>query len=105
MTGSLLDRLGGLWRRKTICSVCLKAPASGVYSSRYGPVSHAACDACAGQGAEPLYMVCFHIHRAGGPGAAQERFANATSFHDGRYIGLKQILEAYPQFSDEFDEG
>ena len=48
-----------------------------------------------------MFMVCFHIHRAGGPENAAERFSNARSFHAGRYIGLAEIIVAYPEFSDE----
>jgi len=88
------------------CRVCDAAPAVGVFSSRYGPVSHAACETCSDEGAEPMYMVCFHIHRAGGPGdpSISERFAHMHSFHEGRYIALPEILDAYPEFADEFED-
>jgi hypothetical protein len=90
--------------REQLCKVCSAAPAIGVFSSRFGPVSHAACRTCSDQGAESLFRMCFHIHRAGGPEKAQERFAKARSFHEGEYIGLKEILIAYPDFEDEFQD-
>ena len=87
-----------------LCQICSSAPVVGVFSSRFGPVSHAACETCRDEGAEPLYMVCFHIHRAGGPEKAEERFAEARSFHQGRYLGLAEILGIYPEFADEFED-
>jgi hypothetical protein len=86
------------------CDVCSAVPAAGVFSSRFGPVSHAACEDCRDEGAEPLYMVCFHIHRAGGPEAAEEFLGGARSFHQGRYIGWEDIVGLYPEFADEFDD-
>ena len=114
MIGSLLDRFHGLIRRlmgqgdgggELVCGVCSEEPAVGVFSSRFGPVSHAACETCRDQGAESIFMMCFHIHRAGGPATAKERFADARSFHDGRYIGLEEILAVYPEFAGEFEDG
>jgi len=90
--------------RELACSVCSQAPAAGVFSSRFGPVSFAACEACRDEGAESMYMMCFYIHRAGGPAMAQDRFAGARSFHEGRYIGLEEILAAYPDYADEFED-
>lgn len=87
-----------------ICRVCQAAPAVAICSSRFGPVSHAACETCRKEGAEPLFMVCFHIHRAGGPQKAAERFGRMHSYHEGRYIGLEEILTLYPDFKDEFEE-
>ena len=101
---------GALFRRlfkrepELFCGVCRRNPAAGVFSSRFGPVSHACCGQCADEGAEPLYMLCFHIHRAGGPEEAGELMAGARTFHDGRYIGFAEIVGLYPEFSDEFDD-
>ena len=86
------------------CGECSRAPAIGVFSSRYGPVSFDACETCRNEGAESMYMMCFHVHRAGGPEKAQERFAGARSFHDGHYIGLAEILAVYHDFEDEFQD-
>jgi len=94
------DEAGG----ELVCDVCSSATAVGVFSSRYGPVSHAACAACRDEGAETMFMACFHIHRAGGPETARERFAGMRSYHDGRYIGLDEILTLYPDFADEFED-
>ncbi len=102
MLRTLLGRSKG--GGEQICNVCSEAPAIGVFSSRFGPVSHAACGNCADQGAESLFMICFHIHRTGGPEKAKQRFAKARSFHDGKYIGLKEILTVYPEFEDEFQD-
>ena len=109
--GAIFNRLQDLFFRLMVreddggelfCSVCSEAPAVGVFSSRFGPVSHAACETCRDEGAESLFMTCFHIYRAGGPKIAKERFAEARSFHEGKYIGLEEILAHYPDFEDEF---
>lgn len=111
MADTLFSRLKNLFSRlvgrqddggEQLCSVCSAAPVVGVFSSRFGPVSHAACETCSEEGAESLFMMCFHIHRAGGPDKAKERFADARSFHEGEYIGLEEILSLYPDFEDEF---
>ncbi len=111
MAGTLFNRLQNLFYRlmgrkddggEQLCSVCSAAPSAGVFSSRFGPVSHAACETCSDEGAESLFMVCFHIHRVGGPGKARERLAVARSFHEGKYIGLEEILVLYPDYEDEF---
>jgi len=112
LPGYALIKIGGwLEKRKSrgtdgelICEICSVAPAAGVISSRYGPVSHAACETCQREGAEPIFMACFHIHRAGGPEMARERYTDIRSFHDGRYIGLTEILATYPDFADEFED-
>lgn len=115
MIGNLFERLRNLFSTivsrldgghdEQTCDVCGQASVAGVYSSRFGPVSHSACETCRDEGAEPIFMICFHIHSAGGPDKADERFANVRSFHEGRYIGLAEILSLYPEFADEFDEG
>ena len=115
MNGTFLNWLKGLFSvppsledegegGELMCTVCSAAPAVGVFSSRFGPVSHAACETCRDEGAESLYMTCFNIYHAGGPEKAKERFATARSFHNGEYIGLEDILAAYPEFEDEFRE-
>jgi len=108
MIGKFLDWLKNLGDgdegSELACSVCGEAPAAGAFSSRFGPVSFAACGACRNEGAESLFMICGCIHRAGGPKTAKERFAGARSFHEGAYIGLEKILALYPEFADEFED-
>ena len=113
MIGTLPNWLRGLFRigpgaedegGEPVCDVCSVAPAVGVFSSRFGPVSSAACETCRDERAESLFMVCFHIHRAGGPEGARERLAAARSFHDGKYIDLEEILALYPDVEDEFKD-
>ena len=98
-----LERRGG--GDELVCQVCSAAPAVGVFSSRFGPVSHGACETCRDEGAESLFMVCFFIHRAGGPAAAEATLGGVRSYHEGRYIGWADIVALYPQFADEFDDG
>jgi hypothetical protein len=87
-----------------VCEICSSAPAVGVFSSRYGPLSHAACETCSNEGAESMFMACFHIHNAGGPKKAHERFVGMRAYHDERYIGLDEILTHFPEFADEFED-
>jgi hypothetical protein len=101
--GAWLDNRGRDDAGEQVCDVCSAAPAAGVFSSRYGPVSHAACATCREEGAESMFMACFHIHHAGGPEKAEERFAHMRSFQDGRYVGLAEILTVYPDYVELFE--